>query len=394
MASRRSSAFARVSPEARLLFLAAGPPEFDDDIRSHLHPDLDWPLLLRLARRERAAPVLWRRLVRLGLDGVGAEAGDVLRRHALIAGFQQKHLEGRLTEILDLLQASGLEVMLLKGAALSTTAYETFLDRPMGDIDLLLPAHQVDTAYALLLRDGWKRADFAETESYYSTHHHLAPLRDPRVPGTVLEVHRDLFPARTPMQLPVREFRENARITDWRGRPVEVPAVTHALLHLCIHFAWSHMMSMGAWRTFSDLHAIIGRERIDWKEFCEAAVRTRASTCCYWTLRLATTCASVRVPADVLQTLRPPGPGLLLGRLERHVAANLIPVDRACPSTYLFNRMWEAAIRPGWSGHGANRPWQQNPPGPGRPPSLSSRGRAHLRQLAGWRRYIATVASR
>jgi hypothetical protein len=209
----------------------------------------------------------------------------------------------------------------------------------------------------------------------------------------VLEVHRDLFPAWSPARMPLPELWEHARVNNWRGRPVHLPAVTHILLHICIHFAWSHMMALGAWRTFSDLHAIIRRERIDWEEFCAIAVRAQAATCCFWTLRLAASLGAAPVPTEVLETLRPPGSDFVLNRLERHLGVNLLPGDRVCPSTLLFHRMWEAAIRPGWSGHGARRPWHQNPPTQGPRPSRSRRGRAHFRRLAAWRRYLAAVTS-
>jgi hypothetical protein len=377
-------------PEARAVLLSAAGPEADAAFIDLVTSGLDGALLLQIALRERAATALWRRLERLGLAGLDPQLAAALRPHAMIAAFGQQHLEDRFADVVALLDDAGCELMLLKGAALAVFAYDSFGDRPMGDIDVVVPPHDARRAFDLLLRAGWEREMPQTQDAFYDRHHHLPPLKDARAPGAVIELHRDLLPAASPFELPVSDVRRDARTIPWRGRRLLVPSATHLLLHLCIHHAWSHTLSRGTWRTFSDLH-VLTRSQVDWQEFVGTASAARAATCCYWTLRLGQRYAAAPVPDEVLRRLRPPGPDRWLGALERHFAATMLRGLVLCPSVELVRRMWEIGIRPGWSGHAKCRPWHEEPREVVAPLPLSSRMLMQLRRLAVWQRYAAAV---
>jgi hypothetical protein len=166
------------------------------------------------------------------------------------------------------------------------------------------------------------------------------------------------------------------------------------LLHLCLHFAWSHMMATGAWRAFRDLDTLIGTGDIAWDDFIALATSSRGASCCYWTFRLAHRLSGVRVPESVLEALKPPVPEFALQRLERHFAANLFPTESVCPSVAMAYTMWRVGVRPKWSGHGSVRPWDRTDDllfdettrmsGPRR---LAE----HVRNARGWARYARAV---
>jgi hypothetical protein len=387
-----------LEPEARVLLLSAGGPESDHDLDAAVaaamrgtpaRARLDWDGLLQLAVHERAEAVLWRRLADLD---TAPDAGfmDTLRRLALIASFRQQYLEARFAEALDLLEREGLRPLLLKGAALGTAAYDSFAERPMGDVDLLLPDGQAEVAHALLRDAGWHSDGSREAARFYDVHHHLVPLYDTRYADATLEVHRYLLPAGSPFQLEGEQVWMRARRIPWRGRQVLVPAMQDVLLHLCIHYAWAHMAHLGTWRTFRDLH-VVARQEVDWPAFTSAARAARAATCCYWTLRLAARCGGVPIPAAVLEELRPRQGAAGLDLIERHLAANLLPGRHACPSVGMLRWMWEAAIRPTESGHGTIRPWHEAPrrPAPVRGGWVRLRSQAH--RIRAWGRYLTAV---
>jgi hypothetical protein len=117
------------------------------------------------------------------------------------------------------------------------------------------------------------------------------------------------------------------------------------------------MMNGGAWRALRDVAALTERGALDW-DLCVTRARTaRATTCVYWTLRLAHRLAGVKVPALALRELAPPTPSLVLERLERYFMWQ-IAEGRTCPSVRLGQLLWSAALRPRWSGHGRARPWK------------------------------------
>jgi hypothetical protein len=246
----------------------------------------------------------------------------------------------------------------------------------------------------VLVEAGWVPSEDAKLGEFYRGHHHLPALNDARGTGVQLELHTALFFEGHPFQLgPADVWRRAVPITV-RGRPAFVPSLHDQLLHLCLHFAWSHMLSTGAWRAFRDVEAILATGGIRWKEFIRLAVESRGASCCYWTFHLARTLAGVEIPSWVLEALRPPLPELLQERVDRHFTYHLLPTEALCPSVAMTYTMWRMGVRPRWSGHGGVRPWgrtdelllsvRQREPG-------ARRLAGQLRNLRGWSRYVRDV---
>jgi len=213
-----------------------------------------------------------------------------------------------------------------------------------------------------------------------------------------MEIHDALLPDGQPFRLSMETVWARAEHVTANGRVVMVPHPMHQLWHACVHFAWSHEMQWGSWRTFRDTTAIVATNRIDWTEFIALARETRASTCCFWTLRLTRRLTGASVPGAVLDSLRPPYPEFIVNRLERHLLASLFPSRNRCPSVLLTRRLWEVAIAPAWSGHGDARPWQvsaQRLASVERVESQPPRGRAitdRLRKISAGCAYLLRVS--
>jgi hypothetical protein len=359
-------AVSTLSPEAQLLFLTAGPAENDAQIRALVHAEsLRWPVVTALAAATKSTGVLWRRFNRVTGGDLPAEARERMQHLALVTDFRLAHLRDRVLHVVDVITGMQLDGILLKGAALAIAAYRSFPDRPMGDVDILLaPDDAVQVQQTLLNAGWWERLLLnpdADTQDrrrdFYTSHHHLPPLADNKGTGVALELHTDLFPPGAPFRLPPYRVREAAQKVSYEGREISVPSTEHLLLHLCLHFAWSNEMRSGAWRTFRDVHAIATSRTVDWERVVAAAELARASTCCYWTLRLAQSVAGVPFPPDAARMLRPRLPEAVLRRVELHFAHELMPTESICPSVRAGRAMWELAIRPEWSGHGRIRPW-------------------------------------
>jgi hypothetical protein len=382
---------ASLSPEAQLLLLTAGGEKNDAAIRALLAKPIDWTKLSWLAEQERATPVLWRRLSASG--PLPAEA-ETLHRMAMVSEFRMSHLETRLLSALDTLAAANTEVVLLKGAALALTVYGSFVARPMSDVDLLVSRDDALRARDALLEAGWTSGATKES-AFYEGHHHLPPLVDGTGTGTSLELHTSLFFHGHPFALTSDDIRARAERVAVRGRMVLVPSVHDQLLHLCLHFAWSHMMATGAWRAFRDLDALLKTERVEWKSFTKLAKESRGGSACYWTFRLARTLAGITVPAWVERALVPPEPEFALRRLEQHFTYDLLPTENISPSLWLTYTMWRAGLRPRWSGHGGVRPWDRaDQLLQTERPARVTRLLLHIRNARSWSRYARLVLLR
>lgn len=348
---------ALLSREARLLLLTAGGQPNDAEIVALAAGGLDWDRLTRLAETERAEPVLVRRLRSLRVP-MPAEA-ERLEQLARVVDFRQAWIEELLASSVRGLAAAGIEVVLLKGAALAATRYASFLERPMADLDLLVDQARAAEAHRVLCGAGWSWKHNPELDAFYATHHHLAPLNDSRGVGIGLDLHVAPVCAGSPFGLTADVMRRRATRIDLNGVAAFVPEVNDQLLHLCVHFAWSHLLASGAWRTFRDITTMVEQAQIDWPAFVDRARVHRAASCCYWALRLASRLTGLTLPPGVLRSLKPPVPGPMLAVLERHFILNLLPAESRAASVRLTSLLWAAGMQPVRLGHGRARPWDR-----------------------------------
>ena len=284
--------------------------------------------------------------------------------------------------------------MLLKGAALALTVYGSFVARPMSDVDLLVPREHAMRARDALLAAGWSAGRRRAHARVLRGPPSSAAARGRAGHGHELELHTSLFFEGHPFRFSGDDIRRRAERVTVRGRKVRVPSVHDQLLHLCLHFAWSHMMATGAWRAFRDLNALLRTERVSWQEFT-ALARERAAEA-RATGRSAWRASGGDLGAGwVERALAPPEPEFALRRLEQHFMYDLLPTENISPSLWLTYTMWRAGLRPRWSGHGRVRPWDRADEllaaeRPGRVKRLVM----HVRNARSWSRYARLVLLR
>jgi hypothetical protein len=354
-----SSALERLPAEAQLVFRIGAEPD-DDEVRALAARVTDWDLLFRLSVNEHAAVLLWPRLHRLGIE-VPADVRAAAARLCAVLTFRNAQLAVRLRQVTGVLDAAGIDVVLLKGAALALSEYDSVAERPMSDFDLLVAPERAWDAHRALRDAGWVWDDEGQPAGMFARHHHLPQLADPRGTSIKIELHTDLFLDGHSFLCDGELIRRRARPLESAGPNVYVPDRVEHLVYMSIHFAWSHMMASGAWRAARDLRAMM-RHGVDWDAVVVAARRARAASCCYWMLRMARELMAAEVPAGVLAALAPPGvPRLLLDRLARRFAAQLAGTAPPRRFAWTARLAWSLAIQPQRSGHGAVRPWTNDP---------------------------------
>lgn len=392
-----------LSPEARLLLATADPDGVDEAIADGLRRSLEWGRLYGLALRERAAGPLWSRLAPFE-DRLPERFARTLEQAAAVEGLRQQQLLRRLAESLHALRTSGVKPILLKGSALLQTRYTDPGQRPMTDIDLLVPEGEAERAREALLDAGWRWNRERFPEEMYDRHYHMPPLQDAGGSGIGLEIHTGLLLPGHPFPFGPTDLADGSRPVDVRAEPALVPGPGIHLLYVCLHFAWSHCLGGGGWRTFRDTAVLTRTREFDWDSFRRSAEEAGATAGAYWTLRLGRDLAGLDVPASVLDALRPPLPDGLLAWLGRHYALGLFPGEDSCPSVRLRQGLWLLGNGSGRGGvrslveHGGTRPWDFSDDfrrlveEGGTEHNDKSLFTRHVRDVGRWRSYLRSVA--
>jgi len=349
---------AQLPAESAFIALTSSGPAGQRAMRLVVDRPIDLGRLIRLAARERAVDAVNEQLTRTPIRGPLPPELVTLRRLALVSEFQLSSLHDRLVKLLALYAANDIDVLLLKGAGLAYSAYARPTERAMGDIDLLVRKHTASRAWELALANGWARRGDVPEERSYAEHQHLSPLEDADGLQIGLELHTALFTHQAPFRVPPERLWEGARCLTIGGQPAYVPSPENQLLHAALHFAWSHEMTFGAFRTLRDVERILVASPIDWPTLVRTARDARGATCCYWTLRLARDLAGVQVPPEVLAQLSPRLPERVLRALTRYFAEHALPTpDLTVSSVSLSRALWSLGVRPRSQGHGRSRPW-------------------------------------
>ena len=249
-------------------------------------------------------PLLYQRLRELGIDD------PILMRLKGAHHFHwcKNHL--RLRECLqgvDALLAAGCSVVVLKGASLLDRYGDPGL-RPMADIDVLVPRTRAVPAMDALLASGWSL-------KYGTMRSEISRLIEGRHGygfergGAEIDVHwctlaEDLSPAGD------EGLRQRAEPFELGGRRLLRPCPTDSLLHTCVHGArFSRSMSV-TWVPDSVL--LVERCAIDWQLLVAEARRRVLELPLRETLRFLAEELGTKIPADVLEALRPREPAWLL----------------------------------------------------------------------------------
>lgn len=390
-----------LSAECRLVYRSADPGADPDELARLCAEVREWPRVVVLADQEMATAGLWAAIAHVGAPAVPEAIGAHLRGQSLVTAFRMQRLAQRLQDTVDALRARHAPVMLLKGAALGAMLDPTFRSRPMADLDLLVRPEDLALATEAITAAGWRQTTDPALLELLRDAHHQPPFYDQAVKGLRLELHTRMLPEDHSFAFEEEDLWRDAMEASAPFTGAWVPSVEHQLLHASTHFAWSHSMRFGAWRTFRTINALARAGLIDWTRVAAFARTSRAATTCYWTFRLAATLSGTAVPRAAMSALAPPTPRTIMDALERHFIAGISLGERpTCPSVRLEYLLWRMALRPRWSGHrqpGRHDPENRWAKAMGRASAETGpeRVRRHLADIGRWWAFARrTLASR
>ena len=224
---------------------------------------------------------------------------------ATVAELQRRlRQEPGIQRVLSVLQEAGCRPVVLKGAALAYSRYVRPEFRSFADLDLLLPADELERANVALLAAGF---DVNATAPMPDGHHHLAPLFAPQREICV-ELHSTLFEARCPFTITISEWIARAEPTTILGHSVHMLSATDALLHTCAHLSYGHRYLRYPLRSLTDILALTRHGAVDWAAFVWRAHNAQMDGAVVWPLAVARAWLGAPIPTWVIQQLMPAQP--------------------------------------------------------------------------------------
>ena len=234
--------------------------------------DTCWAELDRLAGMHRLHPLLHAR--HRGNAAIPADVRTGWAAAYRAAAMATLTIQADLADCLGQLRAAGIEPLALKGAWLAWHAYPHPAERPLRDIDLLLPLDRAREGLELLLGAGWSYAEAPDLPigELLRVDKSPPPLIAPR--GTAIELHwHAWFPAgRLDHFSPAPDDAGMFARAVVEADGVSYPGPADMLAHLVIHGVYSHRLDCGP-LLLSDITMLLAARPIDWAAFWHRAGR-------------------------------------------------------------------------------------------------------------------------
>jgi hypothetical protein len=215
-------------------------------------------------------------------------------------------IENELRRVLAALKPD-VPVALLKGMALGRAVYGSPAERPVSDVDLLVPPAAVDTAIGHFLSLGYRQYGLhgrgrsaAWLRRFRAEVPFLATV--PGLGALLIEVHSSL------VELPF--YIEHIPSADvWEhthplgALSAELPDPVLLLLHACAHASFHHSSDLRLmW--LLDIYQLAASPQLDWEFFLARAGAWRLGRACYETLHTASVWPGAAIPPTVLDAAR------------------------------------------------------------------------------------------
>jgi hypothetical protein len=274
--------------------------------RDAIGSKLDWGYIVKTARQGAFAGLLFSALRDSALqDRVPQQALRDLARTYYLTGLSNARQREELERVLSALEQTGIETLLLKGAALLAEIPKLRRTRCMADIDLMVHEKDLLRSDSVLQGLGYVSSEGYKTkEQYLRNHHHLAPYVRPGTDFKV-EIHRSIVPVDAPFRLDTDQLWARARRLKNGGREVRALSANDTLIYLCLHLSWAHAFT-GAMRCFTDIASFLPcqGQSVDWGAILETARKGRFGAYLYYPLFFADRTLDLRLPESALNELK------------------------------------------------------------------------------------------
>ena len=210
-------------------------------------------------------------------------------------------LYDELNKILGSFKNEGIDVVVLKGAALAEVVYNDISLRGFNDIDILVLKNDLNMAKNVAIAAGYTLENIHSPEAFMEEFgYNLHYIKD-----ITLEIHWDIARRIGNEQytnIDINEVWDNAIPMKISNNDCKMMSPEDMLLHLSIHLA-GHRYGRLIW--LCDIAEIIRYYDINWEKLILNAKKYRTKAYVYYTLYFTSELFGSEVPSRVLKELRP-----------------------------------------------------------------------------------------
>ena len=271
---------------------------------SQLSPT-QWEQLITLADAHQVTVLLYHRLKAHGGEALTPPAvWQSLQKTYYKNVFRNIKLYQELREITTALDEQKIPTLILKGAHLAATVYESIALRSMVDIDIMVPPHELTKAVEQLKALGYQPSTpWLSLDAYLTYNHHVPPFVRPNT-VTILELHWRITRPQRAYSIPMDELWQRSTPITANGVTLQGFCPEDLLLHVCMHATYHHWFQQGV-RFLCDVTEIIHRygDQLDWDAIVQRAVAWEWQRGVFLALAAAQQLLGAQIPADVLKSL-------------------------------------------------------------------------------------------
>ena len=272
-------------------------------VKAVLNSGLDWTYIIETALQHGIAPLLYYNLSELADERVPEKVVEYLRK--LYNGNVARNIlvYDALSKVLKAFKDAGIEVIVLKGAALAETIYHDIGLRPFSDVDILVRERDLQSAKKQLPGLGY-RLDEAVSPEKYNEEFGCDLYYTGKV--NILEIHWDILrkiKSDRYTRVKIEKIWDRAVPAKIAGVDALVMSPEDMLLHFCVHLP-KHRYNRLIW--LCDVFEIIAHTDIDWEYVIESAENYRTKAYMYYGLHFTGVLLGGDIPERVLKALKPP----------------------------------------------------------------------------------------
>jgi len=275
---------------------------------------IDWSCFLEKAREEGVSPIVFQTLpgIVAGRTAIPGYVTDELKKDYYLSAKKNILTLNALGNILDVFNKAGLDVIVLKGAALAETAYGNLALRPMSDVDLLVKKEDLNRINEQLKGLGYYPADRSfDDVDFNSTYLTSLDYRNPRKNAPSFHIHWHFVNSTIPNEsyigmIKIGDIWHDAVRANIADTETWVMSPHHLIIHLAEHaLRVTHSLSKLIY--FCDIDRSINYygKRLDWNLLVKETIRFNLNKMVYTTLYFSHYFIEAKIPEDVLQKLKP-----------------------------------------------------------------------------------------